>query len=925
MSNLIQYAYVSGEISPTLYSRSDLEKYDLGLALARDYFVDYRGGISTRAGSEFKEWQQYPDKTIRWIPFEFSPNVANTNFIIFGDGYIRFTQGGNYILEAEKTVTAIAAGIITIPTHGFASGDLGRFTDLSGPNTLRGRLFQLDVLSSNTFRLVDQFGEYVSDPTAFVSGEFARVYTLSSPYAHTDLPALNFEQIRDTLRLTHYKYKTRDLTRLGAASWTIAETSFSAQIQAPTNLDTAPSTAGTAGVVYTVTAVDRNGFESLPAEPKVEAATVNFTTTAGSLLLAWSSVPGAAYYNVYRSTVSNEGIRASRTQQLGYLGRAYGTLFVDTNIIPDFTRMPPQFNNPFADLSIKWIDVTAAGTGYTQSSSVSVSDPDGSGFIGYPVVNPSGGVIGIVVVNGGSGYTSPTVTVSGGTGATFSVEIGPNQQNYPNVSAVFQQRQVYGGTIEVPLGLWGSRPKRFNNYDISQIVVDSDAYSFEVDATKVSMIQHLFPMRGGLLVMNDIGIWQLSGGNQIAVTATNALAEPQSYTGISTLRPLKIETDLLYVESKGYTVRLLSYNDLAKIYGGTDISILSAHFFGKGKEIVSWTYAQEPFKLVHAVREDGYRLLGTLVKDQNVYAWTLTSTRGYYKQALTIREDRIDRVYLDVIRFIKGKMVRYIELEAEREFSKIEDAWCVDSGLALEPFYPEADLTITPADDKIAYLAASVPTFSSLSEGAIIFAAGAKLKVVEYIAPREVRVQILKSISEFLPQTSIPALSPSGTWTLDTPIKTISGLWHLEGEAVTILADGNVFPSQEIVNGSITLPTGVVRAIIGLPFKCIAKTLSPTTAGAIIEGDRKRILGVVTRVNNSRGLKTGNRLDKLYDTKERTNELYGEPILPRSDMRYASVESEWNEEGQTYYVVEDPLPVTILGHVLKLEMGDDQN
>ena len=55
MSNLIQYAYVSGEISPTLYSRSDLEKYDLGLALARDYFVDYRGGISTRPGSEFKE------------------------------------------------------------------------------------------------------------------------------------------------------------------------------------------------------------------------------------------------------------------------------------------------------------------------------------------------------------------------------------------------------------------------------------------------------------------------------------------------------------------------------------------------------------------------------------------------------------------------------------------------------------------------------------------------------------------------------------------------------------------------------------------------------------------------------------------------------------------------------------------------------
>ena len=154
---------------------------------------------------------QGPDKTIRWLPFEFSQNVANTNFIIFGDGYIRFTQGGNYVLETEKTVTALAAGVVTIAGHGYVTGELGRFTDLSGPNTLRGRLFELDVLTSDTFRLKDQFGLVVTDPSAFISGKFARVYTLVSPYAHADLPELNHEQIRDTLRLTHYKYKTRDV------------------------------------------------------------------------------------------------------------------------------------------------------------------------------------------------------------------------------------------------------------------------------------------------------------------------------------------------------------------------------------------------------------------------------------------------------------------------------------------------------------------------------------------------------------------------------------------------------------------------------------------------------------------------------------------------------------------------------------------
>lgn len=925
MSNLIQYAYVSGEISPSLYSRSDLEKYDLGLALARDWFVDYRGGISTRPGTEYKEWMQFPDKNILWVPFEFSPSVANTNFIVFGDGYIRFTQGGNYVLEVEKTVTALAAGTVTIAGHGFASGDLGRFTDIVGPTSYAGRLFEIVVVNANTFTLKDQFGNVVTSPTAFVSGKFARVYTLPSPYAHADLSELNFEQIRDTLRLTHYKYKTRNLTRFAQDNWTITETIFDAQITSPSGFQAYPSGIGTSGVVYAVSAVNEKGQESLPSIPFVYPITINFTTTAGSFRLVWNPVPGAVYYNVYRSTVSNDGAEASRAQQLGFLGRTYGNSFIDNNIIPDFARMPPQYNNPFADGAIRKIDVLTPGTGYDPNAAVVITDATGTGADAFATVDKGGILSGIVVRKGGKNYTNPTITVTTGSGGTFSATLSSVGRNYPAVSAVFQQRQIYAGTLDVPLGIWGSKPKRFDNFDFSPIVVDNDSYEFEVDAAKVSLIQHLFPMRGGLLIMNDIGVWQLSGGSQVAVTPTNALAEPQSYTGISKLTPLKIETDILYVEGKGYTARLLSYNDLAKIYAGTDISILSAHFFGKGREIVSWTYAQEPFRLIHAVREDGYRLLATIVKDQNLFAWTLTSTRGYYKQALTIREDRTDRVYLDVARNINGKLVRYIELEAEREFSKIEDAWCLDAALALEPHYPSSTLSFGTPDGNLIPLTASSATFSAGDVNSIIFAAGGKFRIKTFTSSTAVTAQILQPITEFIPQTAIPVKPAAGQWTLDKPVTTISGLWHLEGETVSVFGDGNVFPEEVVTNGQITLSTGVVRAIIGLPYKAVARSLSPTASGTLIEGKRKRISGLATRVNNSRGLKTGARLDRLYDSKERTTEYYGEPIQAKTGMSYTTIEPEWDIEGQVYYVVEDPLPVSLLGHVLDIEVGDDPN
>lgn len=931
MSNsIVQYAYVSGEISSQLYSRTDLEKYDLGLALARNWFTDYRGGLSTRPGTEYKDWLQYPETDIRWFPFEFSPNVANTNKVVFGSGYIRFLQEGNYVLEAVKTVSGVTLAdpaVFTSAAHGYANGDLVKLTALSGIDDLLNRTFEVTNVATNTFRLKDQFSVAVSTVgmDAFVSGSVARVYTLVSPYATADLFELNVEQIRDTLRLTHYGYKTRDLTRLASTNWTLTESIFSSQVSRPVIVGGTPSTSGSAGMVFAVTAVDHNGAESLPSASLIEQNSVNYATTAGSYNVYWNPVPGAAYYNVYRSTISSEGVSVSRAMALGFLGRAYGAQFLDTNIIPNFAILPPQHNNPFSDQSIRWIDITNGGSGYTQASVLTVTDLNGTGFIGYVVVSSAGIITGVVVLNGGSGYTNPSASVSIGTGATFTFEVSALAEAYPAVSSVFQQRQVYAGTIATPLGLWGSKPKRFNNFDISAVLVDSDSYDFEVDATKVAMIRHLVPMRGGLLIFNQIGIWQLSGGNNVAVTPTNALAEPQSYTGVSDLTPIKIETDLIYVEAKGYTVRLLGYNDLAKLYAGTDISILSAHFFGKGREIISWTFAQEPYKLLHGVRTDGKLLLGTIVKEQNVYSWTLATTQGYYKQVISLREDNRDSVYYDVERFVQGKRVRYIEVQSSREFEKIEDAWALDSALSLGTTSPAATITFAVASGDEVTVTADSSIFTLADEGKYLFGGGAKALVVEYVSGTEITVRTFRPVTEFIPETTDPAPLSEGNWTLDAAVTSASGLWHLEGKTVSILADGNVMPPRVVTNGRVTFDAPVTRAIIGLSFRPIARTLPMTVKGAVVEDKRKDIVGVATRVFESRGLWTGASLGNLYESKDRTTETYGQPIQARSELKYNAVAAEWDENGQTYFVVEDPLPVTILGHVIDVVVGDDQN
>lgn len=913
-NTVVQYAYVSGEISPTLYSRSDLEKYDLGLALARNWLVDYRGGISTRPGTQFTDWLEFPESVIRWFPFEFSTNVANTNTVVFGNGYIRFLQEGTYVLAPTKTVEAIVGDKVMITAHGYSAG-LGKFLD--GP--LAGRSLKVVPIDVDTFILFD----FLGDPVIPVGTQFALVYTVVNPYASTDLIDLKVEQVRDVLRLTHYKYPTRDLRRITDNTWTLSLTQFSTQVASPTNLSGMASGAGAAGTSFCVTAVDANGSESLSSDILILNSIVNYTTTAGSVNLSWAPVPGAVRYNVYRSLVLNDGTQVNRGAQLGYLGSVYGATFTDSNIIPDFTRLPPLYNNPFANGSIEQIDVLGGGSSYDNTSTITITDPTGTGAEAIPLINAAGAVSGVLIRNKGSNYTAPAIVMGGaGSGATFDITTGSFDTNYPAVSAVFQQRQVYAGSIARPLGVWGSRPGRLDNFDLSPVQVDNDSYSFELDTNKVSMIRHLIPMRGGLLLLNDVGIWQLTGGNSVAITPSNAAAEPQSYTGVSSITPLKIETDLLYVEAKGYTVRLLSYNDLAKLYAGTDISILAAHFFGKNKEIVSWAFAQEPYKLVHAVRSDGVCLLGTILKEQNIFAWTSATTRGKYKQALTLREDNVDSVYFDIERVIKGKLVRFIERAASRDFARVEEAWAVDAGLQLAVNYPNTTATVSAVIGP-AIVSATAPLFSSSDVGKIIYGGGGKMRLTGFISANQMNCEIVQRITELYFETDIPAVWQPGTWSLDTPVTSVSGLWFLEGETVSLLADGSVMAPRKVVNGTVTLDAPATRVIVGLGYECRARTLPVTANGNTVEGKRKRIVGVASRLHEGRGLKSGLRLDKLYEFKDRTTELYGEPIIPRSEMIYNTIEPQWDVNGQFYYVVTDPLPVTILGHVLETEVGDD--
>lgn len=707
----ITTAVNAGELSPAIWGRTDLDKNSKGCSTLRNMFASYRGGASSRAGLKFVgQCKQSPDDLPPVnIPFQYS--VDEGIVLEMGNLYMRFIIAGAYVTEAPVSITGITQanpGVVSV-TNTWSNGDWV-YLVTPGMLQLSGRIAIVANRTGTTIQMQDPLtGDLINtaDYDAYTSGgTAARIYTLTTPYVSADLEAIKWAQSADVMTLTHPNYAPRDLVRITNSNWTLSVTTFDGALPPPAGITastTTTSTTSTTWYQYIATAVDSETGEESVASPVAYVASDNIGIVAGTITIDCGAVTGAGSYNWYRGPVSY----TNPPQQgaiFGYLGTSFGPSFQDTNILPDYSVSPPIHANPFATSSIASVNMISGGTGYnTTSTTVTLTGSTGSGFVGVPIV--VGGVITWVATKtGGEGYTAGT-TVNfggGGAGASASVTIGPASGTWPSVVAYFQQRRIYANTINQPDTYFASKPGAFTNFDTSIPVKDNDAIVGSPWSQQVNGIQWMINMPGGLVLLTGLGAWQLNGGaasTNAALTPANQVATPQAYNGVSPLvRPITINYDILYVQEKGSIVRDLSYNFFVNIYTGTDMTVLSNHLFD-GHTIVRWDWAEEPYKLVWAVRDDGILLCLTYLKEQDVYAWSRHDTNGLFQSVCSVSEPPVNATYFVVRRLIQNNgnpvYAYFQERMDDRLWAATEDAWCVDAGLTYPKNEPAATLAFS--------------------------------------------------------------------------------------------------------------------------------------------------------------------------------------------------------------------------------------
>lgn len=155
------------------------------------------------------------------------------------------------------------------------------------------------------------------------------------------------------------------------------------------------------------------------------------------------------------------------------------------------------------------------------------------------------------------------------------------------------------------------------------------------------------------------------------------------------------------------------------------------------------------------------------------------------------------------------------------------------------------------------------------------------------------------------------------------PADEISGLDHLEGKTVSILADGAVHPQRVVVAGAITLDVEASTVQVGLPIEADLQTL-PLAAqidGSFGHGRYKNVNKAWLRVHRSSGIFVGPAADKLTEAKQRTTEPYGSPPALKSEEIPVLLTPSWADSGQVYVRQSDPLPLTIVSLTTEVAIG----
>ena len=623
----------------------------------------------------------------------------------------------------------------------------------------------------------------------------------------------------------------------------------------------------------------------------------------------------------------------------------------------DFTNGPMQdVNTTTTTLNP---GATAIGTGVSLAASAVTGINSGSGFLSTDVgrfVFLHGGYAKITGVTDTTNATISILSTLDASTATDNWRLGAfsDTTGHPSCVTFFEQRLVFAGTTNQPQTIFFSKSGDYENMDanIGGTIADDDAIIYTIASNQVNAIRFMTATRT-LIIGTAGGEFTVSGGSvDTAITPTNILIKKQSNHGAANVDAIAVGNATLFLQRAKRKIRELAYNFDVDGYIAPDMTILAEHITEGG--LTQIAYQQEPNQIVYGVRGDGELVGLTYQREQQVTAWHRHIFGGRFGNATITVTD-----YANI-----ANGTRIILTKANGTTTTFTSATSATSGkfhttssnnqtatnlktlidansnftatvntnvVTIKETSPLSTgfLTITSLDDSIRLVStdegkavcesvAVIPTDDTEYQVYIIVKRtinGATRRFVEILNVFDFNENDNTSFN-FLDS----ALSYSGS-----AVTTISGLDHLEGQTVSILANGATHPDKTVSSGSVTLDRSSTSVKIGLAYTSLLKTmrLNAGSQNGTSQGKTKRIYDITVRMFETIGVEVGPDLSNLERIPfRRSTNLMDEGIPPFTGDKEVEFRGNYETDGFIIVRQTQPLPFTILSLYPRLQTND---
>lgn len=197
------------------------------------------------------------------------------------------------------------------------------------------------------------------------------------------------------------------------------------------------------------------------------------------------------------------------------------------------------------------------------------------------------------------------------------------RNGYPSFSGLHQGRLWFGGVAGMPTTLFASSSGDFQNFRMGSN--DDDALHLTLAADDQSRICWICPARS-LLVGTTESEWTLAAPDGGAITPSNASFSRQSSVGSEVKDATGVENTVFYVQRGGRRLREISYKLEADGYTSTDVSLLAEHLFHAG--VRDWAVQRGSSARLWVLMADYSLAVLTTNVEQQVTAWQRISFPG---------------------------------------------------------------------------------------------------------------------------------------------------------------------------------------------------------------------------------------------------------------------------------------------------------